>query len=193
MSAFANPVFPRIDLTSNPAGSALNCVSRLDYAHTKNAPATPLESTLTRLLDLKSFRFLSYKKHPGAPLLPITDQGAPPRLRQRSGEARKHRGVVLRLVVMPDGRAGNIRDAAGSSLADAALRGLSFPFAHCPVNTGSGSCSGRADPDGHKVVSVGWELVCRASRGRLRASGDSPRSCSRGLQALPSARKSFSC
>jgi len=57
MSAFANPVFPRIDLTSNPAGSALNRVSRLDYAHTKNAPATPLESTLTRLLDLKSFQF----------------------------------------------------------------------------------------------------------------------------------------
>ncbi len=76
MSAFANPVFPRIDLTSNPAGSALNRVSRLDYAHTKNAPATPLESTLTKLLDLKSFRFRSYKKHGGAPLLPPTDQGA---------------------------------------------------------------------------------------------------------------------
>ena len=84
MSAFANPVFPRIDPTSNPAGSALNRVSRLDYALTKNAPATPLESTLTKaiiyltnhgvsdtlltkLLDLKSFRFRSYKKHPGGP------------------------------------------------------------------------------------------------------------------------------
>src|SRR5437879_9003729 len=71
MSAFANPVFPRIDPTSNPAGSALNRVSRLDYALTKNAPATPLESTLTKLLDLKSFRFRSYKKHPGGPLASI--------------------------------------------------------------------------------------------------------------------------
>ena len=67
MSAFANPVFPRIDPTSNPAGSALNRVSRLDYALTKNAPTTPLESALTKLLDLKSFRFRSYKKHPGGP------------------------------------------------------------------------------------------------------------------------------
>src|SRR2546425_896564 len=67
MSAFANPVFPRIDPTSNPAGSALNRVSRLDYALTKNAPATPLESALTKLLDLKSFRFRSYKKHRGGP------------------------------------------------------------------------------------------------------------------------------
>ncbi len=68
MSAFANPVFPRIDPTSNPAGSALNRVSPLEYAFTKNAPATPLQSTLTKLLDLKSFRFRSYKKTPGGPL-----------------------------------------------------------------------------------------------------------------------------
>ena len=67
MSAFANPVFPQIDPTTNPAGSALNRISPLEYAHTKNAPTTPLESALTKLLDLKSFRFRSYKKHPGPP------------------------------------------------------------------------------------------------------------------------------
>jgi len=67
MSAFANPVFPWIDPTSNRAGSALNRISRLEYAVAKNAPTTPLESALTKLLDLKSFRFRSYKKHPGGP------------------------------------------------------------------------------------------------------------------------------
>src|SRR3989442_7324731 len=74
MSAFANPVFPWIDPTSNRAGSALNRISRLEYAVAKNAPTTPLESALTKLLDLKSFRFRSYKKHPGGPLpLGLTD------------------------------------------------------------------------------------------------------------------------
>ncbi len=34
---------------------------------TRNAPASPSESTLTNSLDLKSFRFRSYKKHPGPP------------------------------------------------------------------------------------------------------------------------------
>ena len=79
MSAFANPVFPRIDPTSNPAGSALNRISRLDYALTKNAPATPLQSTLTKLLDLKSFRFRSYKKTPGGTPLPWLHASLPPR------------------------------------------------------------------------------------------------------------------
>jgi len=114
MSAFANPVFPRIDPTSNPAGSALNRVSRLDYALTKNAPATPLESALTKLLDLKSFRFRSYKKHPGGPFAsPNGSRSAAQVETKKRGEARKHGGVVLRLVVMPDGRATSVSVVKG--------------------------------------------------------------------------------
>src|SRR5713101_2521065 len=64
MSAFANAVFAQIDPTTNPAGSALNRISPLEYAVAKNAPTT-------------------------------------------------HGGVVLRLVVMPDGRAANISVVKG--------------------------------------------------------------------------------
>src|SRR5712692_8007015 len=81
MSALANATLPRTGHTSGPASSAPNragplemqthqeCpprrISPLEYALTKNAPATPLEFTLTKSLDLKSFRFRSYKKRGG--------------------------------------------------------------------------------------------------------------------------------
>src|SRR5713226_9543672 len=81
MSTHATPMFTLTDSASRPASSAPNragplemqthqkCppgrISPLEYALTKNAPATPLEFTLTKSLDLKSFRFRSYKKHPG--------------------------------------------------------------------------------------------------------------------------------
>jgi len=62
MSALANPIFPQTGLTSRPASPAPNRVSPLECTLTKNAPASPLQSTLTKSLDLKSFRFRTYKK-----------------------------------------------------------------------------------------------------------------------------------
>ncbi len=78
MSALANPMLLRTGRTSRPASSAPNragslemqthqlCplrqISPLEYALTKNALANLLESALTELLDLKLFRFRTYKK-----------------------------------------------------------------------------------------------------------------------------------
>ncbi len=44
-------------------------ISSLECSLTKNAPASPLDSALTKSLDLKSFVIHSYKKHPGGPPL----------------------------------------------------------------------------------------------------------------------------
>jgi hypothetical protein len=41
---------------------ALHLISPLECTLTKNAPATPLESVVTKRLHLKSFRIRSYKK-----------------------------------------------------------------------------------------------------------------------------------
>jgi hypothetical protein len=51
-------------------------VTPLECTDTKNGLVSPLECTDTKSLDLKSFRFHSYKKHPGGPLLALI-----PRLR----------------------------------------------------------------------------------------------------------------
>ncbi len=81
MSALANPMLPRTGRTSGPASSAPNragpleiqthqlCppghISPLEYALTKNGLVNPLESALTEFLDLKLFRFRTYKKRGG--------------------------------------------------------------------------------------------------------------------------------
>src|SRR6266849_2728684 len=78
MSALANPMLPRTGHTSGPASSAPNRADRLEmqthqlcppgqinpleYALTKNGFVNPLESALTNSLDLKPFRFCTYKK-----------------------------------------------------------------------------------------------------------------------------------
>ncbi len=65
MPAHATPMFTLTDSASGPAILGLERASPLECALTKNAPASLLESALTKLLDLKSFRFHTYKKHPG--------------------------------------------------------------------------------------------------------------------------------
>jgi len=83
MSTHATPMFTLTDSASRPEISALDragpleirthrkCpprgISLLEYALTRHrrAPASPLESALTRLLALKSLRFRTYVKHPG--------------------------------------------------------------------------------------------------------------------------------
>jgi len=87
MSTHATPMFTLTDSASRPEISALDragslemqthqeCpprwISPLECTDTKNAPASPLECTDRNSLDLKSFRFHSYKKHPGGPCLPV--------------------------------------------------------------------------------------------------------------------------
>src|SRR2546426_9305259 len=44
------------------------CATPLEFADTKNTPATPLECALAKLLDLKSFRFRTYEKVGVSPL-----------------------------------------------------------------------------------------------------------------------------
>ena len=86
ISTQATPMFMLTDSASRPEISALvragrlemqthqNCPPRrinpLEYALTRHrrAPASYLESALTRLLALKSFRFRAYVKHRGVPL-----------------------------------------------------------------------------------------------------------------------------
>ncbi len=84
MSALASLMLPRTDRTSGPGSSAPNravplemqthqeCpprrVTPLECTDTKNGLISPLECTDTNSLDLKSFRFRSYKKHRGGPL-----------------------------------------------------------------------------------------------------------------------------
>ena len=85
VSTHATPMFTLTHSASRPKISALDredplerqthqeypprCISLLDYAlaRQRRAPASPLESALTRLLALKSFRFRTYVKHPGGP------------------------------------------------------------------------------------------------------------------------------
>jgi hypothetical protein len=85
VSTHATPMFTLTHSASRPKISALDredplgrqthqeypprWISLLDYALTRRrrAPASPLESALTRLLALKSFRFCTYVKHPGGP------------------------------------------------------------------------------------------------------------------------------
>src|SRR5713226_3417309 len=82
-STHATPMFMLTDSAPRPEISALDRASRLEmrthqkcpprwltpleYALTRHrrAPASYLESALTRLLALKSFRFRTYVKHPG--------------------------------------------------------------------------------------------------------------------------------
>ncbi len=97
MSAPANSIFPQTAHTFRPASSAFNragsleiqthqdCpprrISPLEYALTKNAPASSLESALPKSLDLNSFRFRTYKKigcggcRPPLPELPAFNAG----------------------------------------------------------------------------------------------------------------------
>src|SRR5713226_9852697 len=86
MSTHATPMFTLTDSASRPASSAPNragplemqthekCrpgrISSLEYALTKNVPATPLERTLTKSLDLKSPGMNTYKKEGGGQLDP---------------------------------------------------------------------------------------------------------------------------
>src|SRR5713226_6937347 len=81
MSTHATPMFMQTDSASRPEISALDragplemqthqeCpprrISPLEYALTKNAPATPLECTLTKSLDLKPRGMNTYKKQGG--------------------------------------------------------------------------------------------------------------------------------
>src|SRR3989442_10357621 len=59
-----------------PAGASVTeggrpmskCATPLEFADTKNTPATPLECALAKLLDLKSFRFRTYEKVGVSPL-----------------------------------------------------------------------------------------------------------------------------
>src|SRR5713101_443255 len=85
MSAQATPMFVVTDSASRPEISALDragplamqtheeCPTRrlspLEWIITRHrrAPASYLESALTKLLALKSFRFRTYVKHPGVP------------------------------------------------------------------------------------------------------------------------------
>src|SRR6266849_8769788 len=85
MSMQATPMFTPIDSASRPEISALDRAGRLEmqthqkcpprwitpleYPLTRHrrAPASPLESALTKLVALKSFRFRTYIKHPGVP------------------------------------------------------------------------------------------------------------------------------
>src|SRR5713226_8539412 len=94
MSTQATPMCTRTGSASRPEISALQRAGRLErqtrqicpprritpleYALTRHrrAPASLLESALTKLLVLKSFRFCTYVKHPGGPpplffLLPL--------------------------------------------------------------------------------------------------------------------------
>src|SRR5712692_9079730 len=84
-STQATPMFTLTDSASKPEISALDRAGRLEmqthqkcrprrltpleYALTRHrrAPASSLESALTTLLALKSFRFRTYVKHPGVP------------------------------------------------------------------------------------------------------------------------------
>src|SRR5713101_6258314 len=88
MSAQATPMFVVTDSASRPEISALDragplemqthqkCPTRrlspLEWKITRHrrAPASSLESALTTLLALKSFRFRTYVKHPGGTPLP---------------------------------------------------------------------------------------------------------------------------
>ncbi len=83
MSMHATPMFTLNDSASRPEISALDRAGRLEMqthekcpprrltpleyalARHRRAPASPLESALTKLLALKSFRFRTYVKHPG--------------------------------------------------------------------------------------------------------------------------------
>ncbi len=87
-STHATPMFTLTDSASKPEISALDRAGRLEmqthrkcpprrltpleYALTRHrrAPASYLESALTKLLALKSFRFRTYVKHPGVSPLP---------------------------------------------------------------------------------------------------------------------------
>src|SRR5712692_5885435 len=88
-STQATPMFTRTDSASRPEISALQRAGRLEMqthqecpprrlsplewivTRHRRAPASSLESALTKLLALKSFRFRTYVKHPGgAPLFP---------------------------------------------------------------------------------------------------------------------------
>src|SRR5712692_1154826 len=87
-STQATPMFTLTDSASKPEISALDRAGRLEmqthrkcpprrltpleYALTRHrrAPASYLESALTKLLALKSFRFRTYVKHPGGIPLP---------------------------------------------------------------------------------------------------------------------------
>src|SRR2546426_4938661 len=73
----------------------------------------PPRSTLFPYTTLfRSFR--SYKKHPGGPFAsPNGSRSAAQVETKKRGEARKHGGVVLRLVVMPDGRATSVSVVKG--------------------------------------------------------------------------------
>ncbi len=51
--------------------AAARCISPLQCTVTENAPASPVDSTLTKSLDLNSLGMNSYKKHRGVPLSSI--------------------------------------------------------------------------------------------------------------------------
>src|SRR5712692_772238 len=92
-STHANPMFSLTDSASRPEISGLDRAGSLEMhthqkcppkrvnplecvaTHHRRAPASLLESALTKLLALKSFRFCTYVKHPGGPplffLLPL--------------------------------------------------------------------------------------------------------------------------
>ena len=69
MSALVGGIYTRTDHTSRPARSALTRANPLEYAVTKNASVSVVESALAKTQDLKSPGMNTYKKHPGGPLL----------------------------------------------------------------------------------------------------------------------------
>ncbi len=100
-STHATPIFTLTDSASRSEVSALDragplemqthekCrprrISSLEYALTKNVPATPLERTLTKSLDLKSPGMNTYKKEGGGNSTPQQKNLIPAGRKTRTG------------------------------------------------------------------------------------------------------------